>query len=175
VRNRAQILIALALLVAASGCGRKVTEAVTRQYAGSDTLRVVETVRVDTVTVPGETITVEVPVAEGCDSLMQLIGALQETQRARVSITTRPRTATAPATLVVRADCKEYEAQVQRLERETERLKSQTATSETVTTVREQYVAWYHKWAMYWAGISAAYAVVRIAWWAAKKYINPLA
>lgn len=170
--NRAQIIIALALPVAASGCSRKVTEAVTRQYDASDSVRVVETLRIDTVSVPGETVYLEVAIPAGCDSLLGVINTLQENGRASVTVSKRARTATAPAALLVKADCKEYQAQVRHLERETQRLRATVSNSTIAHTVREQYVAWYHRWALYWTAATGVALVIWLAWTAVKLYLK---
>lgn len=180
MKNIALILVGWLLVSLMPSCSRKVSEAVsvTARYdstvvANSDNV-VRETLRIDTIYVPGETTVLEVMIPEGCDSLLQELTALKDGSRSRVSVTK----VKDKAAIRIEADCKEFQAVIVGKDIEIKKLKEYMASASSATETKEsetivKYRAnWLHKMFMWNAIILDVLLLIYILWLVFKTYLK---
>ncbi len=160
------------IALTSASCSRRVSEAVLTTASEVSEVTVRERIITDTVIVPGETFYVEVPIPSACDEVLAELLAEQESLRASVKVTKVSATASSPAKLRIQSDCKQYEAEIHRLEKETENLRSSAIASVSKEVVRESFVPNIYKWAMGFSIVVILIALIYIIYKIAKVYFK---
>lgn len=173
-------IICWLMLALMPSCSRKVSEAVSVVSRADSSIVentdnvVRETLRIDTVYVEGETTIIEVPIPEGCDSLLAELNAFKDSKRSRVTVSK----VHGKSAIRIEADCKEFEAVITGKDIEIQKLKklvtnssssTETKESETVVVYRP---SWFHKMFMWNAIILDILLLLFILWTAFKTYLK---
>lgn len=163
-----------------SSCSRKVSESISVVSASDSSVVensddvVRETLRIDTVYVKGETTVIEIPIPTGCDSLLQELNALKDSDRSRVSVSK----IAGRSAIRVQADCKEFETVIVGKDIEIKKLRelmskssssTETKESETIVVYRP---SWFHKMFMWNAIILDTLLLLYLLWTAFKGYLK---
>lgn len=160
------------MVLTSAACSRKVSEAVLTTASEVTEVTVRERIITDTVVVPGESFYVEVPIPSACDEVLAELLAEQESLRASVKVTKVKATTTSPAKLRIDADCKEYEAEIFRLEKETDSLRTSATSTVSKEVVREPFVPNIYKWAMGFSIVMLVIALIYTIYKIAKVYFK---
>lgn len=148
-------MVVVTLAMTAS-CSRKVTEAVTSTTSQSDSVVYVETLRVDTFRLAGETITRTIELE--CDEQGQVMPVADVDREGRASVAV----STKGNTLTVTANCDSLE---QLLVSKDTRLSRMSELRDKLSHIKDTRInctaKWYHKGAMW---ISAFYLTLTLLW-----------
>lgn len=162
MKNLNLYVVVMCFVMTLVACSPKLQ--VTTQHE-KDSVSVVERIVKVPVIIPAETLRVEVPVPAPCDSVIGQMFIVQDTPRAKVSVSKKAKAKPEePTTLVIEANCKALNDSIAVKEKEISRLKTEVSNSVTVKNACEQCVKWFHKAALWACGIFTLWYGGRFAW-----------
>lgn len=149
------LAVAVALMVWLQGCTTSRTASLQTDSVKVDSVLILERLRVDTITVPGDTITVEIPIE--CDSNFKVrpVVVSQRSKRSKSIIEVNNNM------LKAAFNCDEYKQQITALEKQVNTLQRSQQSRAEVKIVTERYIP---KWAWY----ALIFSCIVLTYWIVK-------